>query len=408
MLLVHMEKMRIANFKCWKDAQLETKPLTVLIGANGSGKSSILQALVLLKRFVTTPSTLSPDTLGDFTHADYLNLGRFEELVHKHETTHNIGMEIEVKDDRHVVSYFVALGGKTCQARLVSRDAKVDLAVEFSLPYSLNVTSTGKIELEEGQAYNLIWNGVSASVQHAAPQPPPPKELTSLLETHLRLLKGIYFIHPRHFFKTWAYPYAPSVDYSKLFMTDQELTNILATNSDVEEKVTTWCKEISGIDILSKAVPPSPTLRIETRWEKFRVPLALEGAGLNRIIYILTNLAIEQTELLLVEEPETHLHPRLLFKLGRLLPRILREENKQMLTTVHSEHLLLALLTGIAEGSVRKDDLAIYYLEREGLDAKAKKLEVNDKGQIEGGLPGFFEADWETTEAYLRALAKGS
>jgi len=111
---------------------------------------------------------------------------------------------------------------------------------------------------------------------------------------------------------------------------------------------------------------------------------------------------------LLVEEPETRLHPRLLFALGRLLPTVLREEGKQMLVTLHSEHLLLALLTGVAEGTIDRDDFAVYYFERDGLAAKARKLEVNEKGQIEGGLPGFFEVDWETTEAYLRALAKGS
>lgn len=405
--MVYLEKIRIANFKCWEEVQLEARPLTVLIGPNGSGKSSVLQALILLKRFVTSPGTLAPEHFGDFTHADYLNLGRFEELVHKHEKTRDIEIDIDVRDDKHVVSYSVAFREGRCRARLASRDAKIDLAVEFSIPYSLNVTSTGEVEVEEGQKYNLIWNGISASVQRTASQPPPPEGLASLLEAHLKLLKGVYFVHPRHFFKTWAYQYVPSVDYSKLFMTDQELTSIMTTNSDVEEKVVRWCEEVSGVEILSKAIPPYPILRIEARWERFRVPLALEGAGLNRLVYILASLAIPETKLLLVEEPEAHLHPRLLFNLGRGLPRILREEGKQMLITTHSEHLLLALLIGVAEGVVKREDFIIYYFEREGPAAKARKLDVNDKGQVEGGLPGFFEADWESVETYLRALAKG-
>ncbi|MEM3572842.1 MAG: AAA family ATPase [Candidatus Micrarchaeia archaeon] len=403
-----MKRIKVKNFKCWEEIELETKPLTILVGPNGSGKSSILQALILLKRFVTTPSTLSPETLGDFSYADYLNLGRFEEIVHKHEKDNrNIEIAIEVIDDEHSTSYSVIFGNGPCRARLASKDVKIDLVVEFSLPYSLNVTSSEKIETTEGHTYSIIWNGVSASVQHTAPQPPPSEKLTSMLNAHLNLLKGIYFVHPRHFFKTWSYPYAPSIDYSKLFMTDQELTNVMAMNSDIEEKVARWCEKISGVEILSKAVPPYPTLRIEARWERFRVPLALEGAGLNRLVYILTSLAIPETKLLLVEEPETHLHPKLLFDLGRLLPMILKEEGKQMITTVHSEHLLLALITGVAEGTIKRDDFAIYYLEREGLAAKAQKLAVSDKGQVEGGLPGFFETDWEATERYLRALAKG-
>ena len=406
--MVHLERIRVTNFKCWEEVQLETKPLTVLIGPNGSGKSSILQALVLLKRFITTPSALSLDTLGDLTYADYFNLGRFEELVHKHERARDIGVGIEVRDNNYAVSYSVAFGEKRCQARLTSKDVKIDLLVEFSIPYPLNATSSRRVEVEKGQAYNLIWNGISASVQHVAPQPPPSKELIDLLGAHLRLLRGTYFIHPRHFFRSCMYPFTTSIDYSKPFITDQELANIMALNSDVEEKVARWCEEVSEVEIISKSIPPHFAVRVEARWGKFRVPLALEGAGLNRLAYILTSLAVPETKLLLVEEPETHLHPRLLFNLGRRLPRILREEGKQMLITMHSEHLILALLTGVAEGSVKRDDFAVYYFEREGPVAKARKLEVNEKGQVEGGPPGFFEVDWETTEAYLRALAKGS
>jgi AAA15 family ATPase/GTPase len=53
---------------------MDIKPLTALIGPNGSGKSSILQALSIMKRFVTMPSTLSLE-----------NPGNYEELVHKHD-----------------------------------------------------------------------------------------------------------------------------------------------------------------------------------------------------------------------------------------------------------------------------------------------------------------------------------
>jgi AAA15 family ATPase/GTPase len=66
---------------------MDIKPLTVLIGPNGSGKSSILQALSIMKRFVTMPSTLSLENLGDLTYANYLNLGNYEELVHKHDSS---------------------------------------------------------------------------------------------------------------------------------------------------------------------------------------------------------------------------------------------------------------------------------------------------------------------------------
>ncbi|MBO3758008.1 MAG: AAA family ATPase, partial [Candidatus Brockarchaeota archaeon] len=251
-------------------------------------------------------------------------------------------------------------------------------------------------------------NGVSLSVQSdSAPPSDVTEKLTEELNAHLKFIRGIYLIHPRQVFRTYTYSYSPPVDYNKLIMTDQELANILATHSDVEEKVSTFIREIFGFDVISKSIPPSSTIRVESRQRAFRIPLALEGAGLNRLTYILTNLVIPPTTLLLVEEPEVHLHPKLLFALGRVLPKILKQENKQMIITTHNEHLLLALLIGLSEGLINKEDFVIYYLNKKELTAEVKKLEINEKGQVEGGLPGFFETDWETTEAYLKALAKG-
>ncbi len=406
--MVRTERIRIANFKCWESVELETKPFTVLIGPNGSGKSSVLQALILLKRFITMPSALSPDTLGDFTYADYFNLGRFEELVHKHEVTRDMRIGIDVRNDKYVTSYSVVFRRDKCRSFLTSNEPKINLVSdEFPLPYQRNVTSSHVVSIE-GRTYSITWDGISVSTSTITPTL-PPKEVISLLKAHEELLEGIYLIHPRHFFRVWAYSYLSSIDYSKLFIADNELTNILVVNSDVEEKVSYWCKELLGIEVASKAAPHiSPhALKVEARWKKLRIPLTLEGAGFNRLVYILTSLAVPETKLLLVEEPEVHIHPRVMFNLGNLLPRILKEEGKQMLATTHNEHLLIGVLTGIAEGSVDRDDVAIYYFERDGLAAKARKLEVNEKGQVEGGLPGFFEVVWEATEAYLKALAKG-
>ena len=409
--MISLKRITIKNFKCWENVPIDLKPLTVLIGPNGSGKSSVLQALSLLKRFVTSPSSMTLDKLGDFSSAEYLNLGRFDELVHKHEPNREVTIEVQVLENNKLASYSASFGKKTCRGQLVLKEPPVKLSVEFPLPYPLNVTTTKKIAFPTGQVkkeYPVIWNGVSASIQLTEKEKQPPKELKSLLNAHLKLLRGIYFVHGRQFFKTWTYAYAPSINYSKLHMTDQELVNILATNSDVEEKVAFWTKDILGVEVLAKSIPPGPTLRVESRLKRFRVPLALEGGGLNRLAYILTNLALPTTVMLLVEEPETHLNPKQLFALGQRLTDLLKQEGKQMLITTHNEHILLALLTGLAEGSINQDDFVVYYFERDGLSAKAKKLEINKKGQVEGGLPGFFETDWETTEAYLRALAKGS
>ena len=71
---------RMKNFKSWKDSgEVELAPLTGFFGTNSSGKSSLLQMLLLLKQSIGTKEVLF---LGD--EHSLVNLGDFREVVHGH------------------------------------------------------------------------------------------------------------------------------------------------------------------------------------------------------------------------------------------------------------------------------------------------------------------------------------
>jgi len=113
----------------------------------------------------------------------------------------------------------------------------------------------------------------------------------------------------------------------------------------------------------------------------------------------------DKDALIMIEEPEISLHPKAQAALVDIMLEIL-EEGKQLLFTTHSEHILFRLLTHIAAGRLRKDDLEIYYFEKpDGVTAKASRLEVDDKGRVKGGLRGFFEHDVEELSEYLKVLS---
>ena len=50
------DKLRVANFKCFKEVELELPNLTVLVGANGTGKSTVIQSLLLIRNAKETIS----------------------------------------------------------------------------------------------------------------------------------------------------------------------------------------------------------------------------------------------------------------------------------------------------------------------------------------------------------------
>jgi len=107
----------------------------------------------------------------------------------------------------------------------------------------------------------------------------------------------------------------------------------------------------------------------------------------------------------MVEEPEIHLHPAAQARFAEVLATIVGDEQKRLLITTHSEHLLLGFLTQVAKGKLRPQDLAIYYLElnTEGTST-ASRLNVTDKGGVEGGLKGFFETSLAELKGYLESI----
>ena len=96
-----IKSIRLQNFKGFKDAKIDLKPLTVLIGPNSSGKSSFGQALVALSKNKPTGGGFIP-TL-DFTderlfkQPHSIDFGNYKELVHSSSDSKKVMVELELE-----------------------------------------------------------------------------------------------------------------------------------------------------------------------------------------------------------------------------------------------------------------------------------------------------------------------
>lgn len=137
-----------------------------------------------------------------------------------------------------------------------------------------------------------------------------------------------------------------------------------------------------------------------------RVKLVHDGFGSNQLVYVFTQMAAaRKSTTICIDEPEIHLHPAAQARLTEVLVDIARDEDQQLILTTHSEHILMGLLTAVAKGTLAAEELKVYYFTREGDAARVERLEVNENGQIKGGLKGFFEAEMNAMDRYLKALA---
>jgi len=129
-----------------------------------------------------------------------------------------------------------------------------------------------------------------------------------------------------------------------------------------------------------------------------RAKIGLCASGFNQLIKLLTYFAVtKRGAILLIEDPEIHLHPK---AQSRLMDIIVQQvnEGKQVIMTTHSEHFLLRLLRRIREGFIKGSDVIIHYLTRDVKGyTKLFRISINEKGEIVEGneilFKDFFEED---------------
>jgi len=133
------------------------------------------------------------------------------------------------------------------------------------------------------------------------------------------------------------------------------------------------------------------------------VDLTAVGTGISQIVPIITAMMIEDVNVVMVEQPELHIHPRMQVQLGELMvdslliKRNCNKRQKLHLIETHSETLLLRLMRRIREPSnaghrLKPEDLAVYYLDVVDGSTRIQRINIDEDGDFVDKWPGgFFE-----------------
>lgn len=119
------------------------------------------------------------------------------------------------------------------------------------------------------------------------------------------------------------------------------------------------------------------------------------GFGVSQVLPIVVELLSRRETIIAVEQPETHLHPRLQARLADLFIDTAQEGGRgnQLIIETHSEHLMLRVQRRIREGTLDASLASIVYVDQDadGL-ATATQLRLNDRGEFIDEWPnGFFD-----------------
>jgi len=336
----------LENFKCFRQLEINPKLLTVLIGPNGTGKSSVLQALLLLKQ--------------------------------------------SRADDRSWIRY---------QGELINLNGRSDIFPNFLDGYSPIVIAFSGNQYSKGFEYYYsepVSDGAFPSLRLT---PGYPLKQLRVVPAARGLVRPQYQLGDI---------YTEQISQGDgLGAQETQLASNLAYSRKSEERLSNLLKKVTGTGLRAEPTPPQ-LVEVKSTTPSGAVNIVTEGFGANALILLLHQLlTADKGATILIEEPEIHLHPKAQSELAEVLADVAKSNDKQLIVTTHSEHFASRLLTLIAEKQLTADELAIYSLEKnEKGECFASEIEITERGQVTGGLTGFFDTNLSEMNRYIEALQR--
>lgn len=117
------------------------------------------------------------------------------------------------------------------------------------------------------------------------------------------------------------------------------------------------------------------------------------GYGVSQLLPVVDDCIHAMKQLICIEEPELHLHPRLQARLGNLFTSSVVKNGNQVIVETHSENILLRVRRLIRGGKLRAEDVAVLYVDNVGeTGATVSRLRLGDQGELLDPWPtGFFD-----------------
>ena len=388
----------IENLRSIKRAQIEIAPLTILYGPNGSGKSTVFHALAFLRNIVSNPA----QQVDSFFNTGIASFGGFEQVVFEHAPTNKIELKICSEYDSSHITYGVSLAKKDGQFELMTKNSwDISLAIEVAFPYSAIQEKTTTVEYE-GISYTVSWNGILARITSESGEAESGKNaqyLATALNSPVSLLQKSDFVHLKRGFSK---PHYGIVPLTPTISTEDEVATLLANDMYLEGAVSNYLEQIFKRDLRVRPTLGTSLFRLNTtdKITGLSTELVNDGFGINQVVYLLSKSLQRDRSVVCIEEPEIHLHPKAQRNLASAVVRIVKEENKTMIISTHSEHFVLALLGIVSKGQLSPDDVSFYLCTKEK-ESTFERQPVHADGQVEGGLATFMEGELEDIESIL-------
>lgn len=392
-------KLTVKGFKSLRQQQhIDIRPLTIIAGVNSSGKSSMIQPLLLLKQTIEAPYDPGPLLLD----GPNVSITKIEQVLSREQNL--------AKAEKDFTIDFALSSGEEIQLRF-GRAPSGDVRLRS---FVTNPEGPNRIALSEGMSQNEIraaipinirqdvqdlfenlfkqahenvepsWNitrnrwllsanvtsasgrleGVNLSVIRNQDQ----FENVVARIIHLPALRG----NPRRTYRTAAVEQKyPGVfnDYTAgiiaAWQNRKQNYLIAQLRADLEHLGLTWKVEARQLDDTSVELLVGRLPHAQQGGARDLVNIADVGFGVSQTLPVVVALIVAAPgQLLYLEQPEIHLHPRAQAAFADLLQAAV-DRGAKVLVETHSALLIRAIQTLVANGKLKSDDVALHWFSRD-------------------------------------------
>lgn len=459
----------LKNFKAWSELDIELGPrITGLFGTNSSGKSSLIQFLLMLKETKNNPDR---NIVLDFGKSGgVINLGGFADVIYRSDKQQKIewglswdGMEEpwsrpdpytgddEIQFDYNEVSIQSVVRmenpeeSKSLRAqsmRYTIKDATTGEVTTFGIepnperqsgfrftraekPIAPSDESQWHVDIDEGSIKTHLFPsqaGFHMALGDIGPQSDLPSVLVADYE---KLMDRIYYLGPLREYPQRQYNWSGGSPSDVGARGELTINTILAASEkgkayqmekgsskrSFQEVVARWLKKMELINSFSvdEIAKGSNIYQAKVSVDKKspKVLLTDVGFGVSQVLPVIVLLNhVPERSTVILEQPEIHLHPKVQSALADAIVGIAETRDLQVIVESHSEHLLRRLQRRVADETIPADLVKLYFVSQESGEARLSDIGLNEYGEIENWPEHFFGDEMEEIAATRKAAIK--
>jgi len=358
-----IEALEIKNFKSIKKKRFGLRNLNLLLGLNGMGKSSFVQMLLLLRQSMITDEGLR-------LKGSWVNIGNARDALYQYAEEEKLSIFLAFRDGH-------------------KRQFDFDFKAEADI---LPLSDT--VEIDTAFFKQALWQKDSFQYLNANRQEPTSIHRKSHSDVVSWRRLGSFGQYAAHFLEVYSTSEVKpdNLIHPRSYLLDS-ITGQQIVNRTLLNQVNLWMGEISpGVRIRVRSIHNTENIQMEYEFVQPNYGTtnpfkpANVGFGISYVLpVVIALLAARPGDLIIIENPESHIHPRGQAELGKLVA-LAAANGVQIVVETHSDHFVNGVRVAVKEALIDRSQAILFYFEKTVTEkeqfSKITDIFIDNRGEL--------------------------